>query len=93
MSSTRFRFTEVIVFPQIAKLVELKQVIAQRTNDMPIETVFPLLTAPSQIIAQWPLVSGRSHHVSTSRCFGEKFLRLHTFGFLRIRGGLAKSLE
>lgn len=46
-----FRLREVIVFPQKAKEPFLKLVMDHEMNPTDIERVFPLLTAPSQIMA------------------------------------------
>ena len=46
-----FRLSEVMVLPQKAKEPFLKFVIDHETKPIDIERVFPLLTAPSQIMA------------------------------------------
>ena len=43
--------------------------MAQRKKDSPMQSVFPLRTAPSQITASSSLVSGVIHQVSTCLCF------------------------
>ncbi len=66
------RRSEVTVFPQSAKHCPRKAVIAQTANPMDRQSVFPLRTAPSQIIASLSrnLLSGH-HQLSVAICFGK----------------------
>lgn len=67
-----FRFRAVIVLPQMANVPSRKLVIAQLTNPIDMETVLPLRTAPSQMIASYARYCGIVHQESVSRCLGEK---------------------
>ena len=68
---------DVTVFEQIAKFPSGKEAIAQQTKDKNIQSVFPLLTAPSQIMASRLRFLEEGHHQErTSSCFGEKYLKV-----------------
>ena len=50
-SCTRLRRRLTTLFPQKANCWPLKQAVAQQTKLSPMHSVFPLRTAPSQMIA------------------------------------------
>ena len=58
-----------MVLPHRPNCRPSKQAIAQRKNDRPMENVFPLRTAPSQIMASQG--DRRHHQVKTFRCLAE----------------------
>ena len=66
-----------MVFPQSPNCLPSKQAVAHKKKDSPMENVFPLRTAPSQIMASQS--SGRHHHVRTFFCFGEKHVSSAVF--------------
>lgn len=63
------------VFPQMAKEEDLKFLIAQATKEIPMQRVFPLRIAPSQIKASYRRRRQGSHHQESAViCFLEKEL-------------------
>ena len=67
---TTFLLSEVIVFPQRAKEQSLKLSIAHAAKESDIQLVFPLLTAPSQIIpSNEEYGELLFHHVRVVSCF------------------------
>ena len=71
-----FLLREPIVFPQKPKLFPSNLVMLQKTKESERESVFPLLTAPSQIMAVLSLKGLFSHHqVRVRCCFSENSLK------------------
>lgn len=63
--------------------------MAQAMKDIPVHKVFPLRTAPSQMIASRLLSEELGvHQVSTFRCFGEKVSNCTFVSFCLLGSGV-----